>query len=168
MKGSHRSQLNFPNRFFFSPYFSKLRSSINKNIKFNTDLVSFKENLSAFYKPLKKRHFKYGSKIGNRYITHLRVNRFFLNTHNFVTGPSNTDICLNCNENKRETIYHYVLFCPSYSLPRATMIRNITNLIPNFSFLSNKDKLFILLNGINTVNNIAHSAPCRAVQGLSV
>ena len=153
----HRS-ITFSKSFF--PFFSKLWSSLNKSIKCNTDLTSFKENLSNFYKPTKKRHFKYGSKTGNRYLTHLRVGRSFLNSHRFVTGLSNTDICEKCNENKVENISHFVLSCPSHSLPRASMINKIATLIPNFSSLSNKNKLSILLNGITTVNNFAD---CRNV-----
>ena len=44
--------------------------------------------------------------------------------------------------------------CPSYSSPRASLINKVTNLIPNFSFFGKKQQLFILLNGVNTNNNI--------------
>ena len=144
----------------FFPFFSKLWSSLHKNIKCNTDFIRFKENISGLYKPIKNRHFKYGSKIGNRYLTHLRVGRSFLNSHCFITGLSNTDICEKCNENKVENISHFVLSCPSHSLPRASMINKIATLIQNFFPLSNENKLSILLNGITTVNNFAD---CRKV-----
>ena len=88
------------------------------------------------------------------------VGRSFLNSHRFVTGLSNTDICLNCNENKTENISHFVMSCPSFSLPRESMFNKINKSLPNFSSLSNKEKLFILLNGLNTVDNIAD---CRNV-----
>ena len=104
---------------FFPLYFSKLWPSLNKNNKCNSDIANFKENLIAFYKVIKKSNFKY-------------VDMFFLNTHCFVTGIFNTDICLNCNENTSENISHYVLFCLSYSLSRATMISKITFF--NFKF----------------------------------
>ena len=86
-----QKSVKFSNSFF--PYFSKLWSSLNKNIKCNTDIIKFKENLSCVYKPMKNRHFKYGSKLGNKYLTHLRVGRSFLNSHRFVTGLSENNIC---------------------------------------------------------------------------
>ena len=141
----------FSNLFF--PFFSKLWSSLNKNIKCNSDLISFKENLSAIYKPVKN------------VILNIVFNPFtswwvIFNFHRFVTGLSNPDICLNCNENKTENISHFVMPCPSFSLPRESMFNEINKLLPNFSSLSNKEKLFILLNVLNTVDNIAD---CRNV-----
>ena len=144
----------------FFPYFSKLWSSLNKNIKCNTDFTKFKENLSSLYKPIKNRHFKYGSKNGNRYLTHLRVGRSFLNSHRFVTGLAEDIICLKCDENKTEDIYHFVMSCTSYNLPRASLFSKISKLIPNFSSLSMKNKLNTLLNGINTKSN---TFDCRNV-----
>ena len=58
------SSVQFSKSFF--PFFSKLWSSLNKNIKCNTDFLKFKENLSFIYKPTKNCHFKYGTKIGNK------------------------------------------------------------------------------------------------------
>ena len=55
----------------------------------------FKENLKLVYKPVKHRHFKYGTKTGNRFLAHLRVGRSFLNSYRFVTGLSDTDKCKN-------------------------------------------------------------------------
>ena len=41
-----------------------------------------------------------------------------------------------------------------FSLPRASLISKITQLVPYFPTLSMKNKLELLLNGINTKNNI--------------
>ena len=41
-----------------------------------------------------------------------------------------------------------------FSLPRASLISKITRLVPSFPTLSMKNKLDILLNGINTKSNI--------------
>ena len=138
----------------FFPFFSKLWSSLHKNIKCNTDFTNFKENISCLYKPIKKRHFKYGSKNGNRYLTHLRVGRSFLNSHRYVTGLSENEICPKCNENKTENIWHFVIIYPMFNLPRASLISKITQLVPYFPTLSMKNKLDLLLNGISTKNNI--------------
>ena len=113
----------------FFPFFSKLWSSLNKNIKCNTDFTNFKENISCLYKPIKKRHFKYGSKIGNKYLTHLRVGRSSLNSHRYVTGLPENEIGPKCNENKTENICHFVFIWPMFSLPRTSLIRKITKLV---------------------------------------
>ena len=125
------SSVQFSKSFF--PFFSKLWSSLNKNIKYNTDFLKFKENLSFLYKPTKNRHFNYGTKI--------------LNSHRFVTGLSENKICPKCTENKTENIDHFVMSCPAYSLPRALLIHKVTLLISNFSSFAKKQQLYILLNG---------------------
>ena len=115
----------------------------------------FKENLKLVYKPVKHRHFKYGTKTGNRFLAHLRVGRSFLNLHRFVTGLSETDKCRNCNENKIENISHYTLLCPAFSSSRLTLFKKISSLVPNFPQLSQKDKISLLLNGINLNSGIS-------------
>ena len=150
--------VNFSNSFF--PFFSKLWSLLDKKVKSQRDILVFKENLKSVYKPVRHRHFKYGTKIGNRFLAHLRVGRSFLNSHRFVTGLSITDKCINCNQNKVENILHFALLCPAFSSSRAILFQKITNLVPNFLLLSQKDKVFLLLNGINLNSDISD---CRNV-----
>ena len=150
--------VNFSNSFF--PYFSKLWSLLDKKVKSQSDILAFKENLKSIYKPVRHRHFKYGTKIGNRFLAHLRLGRSFLNSHRFVTGLSNTDRCINCNQNKVDNILHFALLCPAFSSSRAILFQKITSLVPNFLLLSQKDKVFLLLNGINLNSDISD---CRNV-----
>ena len=81
--------------------------------------------------------------------THLRVGRYFLNSHCFVTGLSDTDMCKNCNKNKIENTLHYGLLCPAFSSSCAIWFKKMTSLVPNFQFLGQKVKTYFLLNGIN-------------------
>ena len=90
--------VNFSNLFF--PYFSSLWLSLNQKVKSQRDLLVFKENLKVVYKPVRHRHFKYGTKTGKRCLAHLRVGRSFLNSQRFVTKLSDTDKCKNCNQNQ--------------------------------------------------------------------
>ena len=120
-----QKSVSFSQSFF--PYLSKLWSSLNKSIKKQNDLSMFKENLKLVYKPVKHRHFKYGTKTGNRFLAHLRVGRSFLNSHRFMTGLSETDKCKNCNENKVENISHYTLLCPAFSSSRLILFQKITS-----------------------------------------
>ena len=153
-----QKSVNFSQSFF--PYFSKLRSSLDKSIKNQNDLSLFKDSLKLLYKPVKHRHYKYGTKVGNRFLAHLRVGRSFLNSHRFVTGLSETDKCKNCNENKVENISHFTLLCPAFSSSRLTLFKKISSLVPNFPQLSQKDKISLLLNGINLNSGISD---CRNV-----
>ena len=135
-------------------------SSLNIEDKSQRDLLVFKENLKVVYKPVRHRHFKYGTKKGNRFLAHLRVGRSFLNSHRFVTGLSDSDKCNNCNQNKTENVLHYALLCPAFSSARAILFQKITNLVPNFLTLGQKEKVFLLLNGINLNSDISD---CRNV-----
>ena len=66
-----------------------------------------------------------------------------------VTGLSDTDKCKNCYQNNIENISHFALICPAFTSSRAVLFNKITNLVPKFLLLSQKDKLFLLLNGVN-------------------
>ena len=82
-------------------------------------------------------------KQGTDFLAHLRVGRSFLNSHRFVTGLSDTDKCKNCNQNKIEDVLHYALLCPAFSSSRAILFQKITNLVPNFLTLGQKEKVFL-------------------------
>ena len=153
-----QKSVNFSHSFF--PFFSKLWSSLDKCVKHIKEISVFKEKLKLVYKPVKHRHFKYGTKLGNSFLAHLRVGRSFLNAHRFVTGLSDTDKCKNCNENKVEKISHFALLCPAFSSSRAVLFNKITNLFPKFPHLNQKDKLHLLLNGIYLDSDIPD---CRNV-----
>ena len=120
-----------------------------KNVKTQKDLLVFKEKLKLVYKPVRYCHFKYGTQKGNKFLAHLRVVRSFYNSHRFVTGLSDTNKCKNCNKNKIENILHYALICPVFVSSRAIMFQKITSLVPKFPVLKKKEKVFLLLNGIN-------------------
>ena len=91
-----KKSVNFSKSFF--PFFSKLRSTLSKELKSQKDIVIFKENLKSIYNPKGYKHFKYGSRLGNKYLSHLRLGRSFLYSHRFVTGLADSDRCLKCNK----------------------------------------------------------------------
>ena len=111
-------------------------------------MVIFKENLKSIFNPKKYKHFKYGSKLGNKYLSHLRLGRSFLNSHRFVTGLSDSDRCSKCNKNKIDDNVHFVLNCERYIPHRIILFNKIESLLPGFKVKSKKNQLFILLNGI--------------------
>ena len=111
-------------------------------------MVIFKENLKSIYNPKRYQHFKYGSKLGNKYLSHLRLGRSFLNSHRFVTGLSDSDRCSRCNKNNIDDNSHFVLNCDSYVPQRLILFNKLELLLPGFKTKSKKRQLFILLNGI--------------------
>ena len=56
-------------------------------------LPDFKSRLKEEIKPHKFRHFSKGSKIGNKLLTRLRLERSDLNLHKFTIGQSETPEC---------------------------------------------------------------------------
>ena len=134
----------------FFPFFSRLWSSLDHVLKADQDLSLFKDKIKDKYKGPKYRHFNYGSKLGNKYLTHLRVGRSFLNAHRFVTGLSETPYC-HCSQ--IESVEHYVLSCPLYNDERIRLFDRMLSILPKFNSFTKKQKIEILLNGIYLKNN---------------
>ena len=103
--------VKFSNSFF--PYFSNRYNSLSKSIR-NYDLNDFKNELKDTLKPSKNKVYTFGSKLGNKLITRLRVNRSYLNSHSYTVGKSQSPSCL-CHE-KQETTRHFLLHCFLYSI----------------------------------------------------
>ena len=112
-----QNSVNFSKSFF--PFFSKLWSTLSKDLKSQKDIIIFKENLKSIFHPKRYKHFKYGSKLGNKCLSHLRLGRSFLNSH-----------------------------WDRYVPQRLILFNKIEALLPGFKTKSKKRQLFILLNGI--------------------
>ena len=100
--------VNFSNLFF--PFFSRWWLSLNQKVKRQRDLLVFKENLKVVYKPIRYRHFKYGTKIGHRFLAHLRVGRSYLNCTVLLLG-SRTRINVKTVIKISLRIYHITPCC---------------------------------------------------------
>ena len=111
------------------------------------DLVEFKSEMKKRIKPTKYKHFGRGSKLGNTLLTRIRVGRSFLNQHKFTIGLSDSPQCL-CHF-RSENPEHYFLDCFLYTLERQTMFSLIEHYVPNFSRLNKKNKLELILKGVN-------------------
>ena len=90
----------------FFPYFTKKWNSLPGYTR-NLSQVDFKSKLKFEFTPQKRRHFAYGSKLGNKLITRLRVGRSYLNSDSFAIGKvsSPTYMCHYPNETSK----HYLL-----------------------------------------------------------
>ena len=121
-----------------------------KVLKKQNYLSLFKDNLKLH------RHYEYGNKRGNRFLAHFQVGRSFLNSHRFVTVPSETDKYKKCNKNEVEIISHYTFLCPALSFAILTIYFFLnSSLVPNFPQVSQKDEISLLINGINHYGGIS-------------
>ena len=130
----------------FFPYFTKKWNELPTNLKFETDIQQFKENLKIHVKPKRHRHFNRGSKRGNSLLTQLRVGRSQLNAHRFGLGLSETNRCL-CD--REETVSHFLNHCFLFQEERHALHTRMCHILPNFNTLPDKMKSKVLLEGIN-------------------
>ena len=106
----------------------------------------YKDRLKINLKPDKLRHYSYGSRLGNKLCTRLRLGRSFLNSHSFAIGRSDSPTCL-CHY-KNETSLHYLLDCFLYTVERQSLIDQVNQLVTNFDCLSKIEQVDLLLFGI--------------------
>ena len=146
-KGSYipfkSSGSNFSLSFF--PYHTKLWNSLKKNIK-ALNITDFK-NYTNTMKPTRYKHFQKGNKYTNSLLTRIRVGRSQLNQHTFSLGQIDSPECM-CHH-REESPMHYFLDCFLYLQERQAMLQLFEHYIPNFNLFSKKQKLQVILNGIN-------------------
>ena len=98
-------------------------------------------------KPKRFKHFSAGSKLGNTLLTQIRLGRSNLNQHRFTIGLADSPEC-QCYF-KSESPEHYFLQCFLYSPERQILYTLIEHYVPNFSTFNNRQKIDLILNGIN-------------------
>ena len=139
---------NFEKSFF--PNTLKLWNSLPKNV-LTKNLTDFKTEIKTKIKPPKYKHFSRGSKQGNSLLTKIRVDRSDLKQHKFAIGQSDSPECF-CHY-KTESPEHYFLDCFLYLPERRIMFDLIEHFIPNFPRLNRKQKLEIIIKGIDIDND---------------
>ena len=146
-KGGYSPHPNYGEKFkkSFFPYISKLWNNLSVSTQLMT-LPDFKEQLKKELKPPKIKHFSKGSKIGNKFLTRVRLERSDLNLHTFSIGLSESSECL-CHA-KNESSLHYLIDCFLYSGERQTLFNLVEHYIPNFKQLTKAKKYDILVNGL--------------------
>ena len=145
--------VKFLNSFF--PYFSKKWNQLDRSTV-NLDLEDFKQELKVSLEPVKHRHYSYGSRLGNKLLTRLRLGRTFLNSHGYAIGKVKSPECL-CH-NRNETTKHFMLDCWLYTIERTSLFDQMNELVTGFDRLSQKNKLDILLFGYSDTELLPISA----------
>ena len=139
--------VNFYNSFF--PHFSKAWNLLPNNIR-QLNLLDFKQQMSAKYKPKRYKHFSRGSKDGNKLLTRIRLGRSLLNAHQFSIGAIDNPHCV-CTS--VESSAHYTIQCTLYTSQRQTMFGLFEHYIPQFRNMTNKQKHEIILYGYKIDND---------------
>ena len=136
------------NKSFF-PHTTKLWNSLGANVH-NKNLEDFKIHTKTM-KPTKYKPFHRGNKYSNTLLTRIRVGRSDLNQQKFSIGLTDNPQCL-CHH-REESPQHYFIDCFLYSLERQTLFNLIEHYIPKFHKLSKKEKLRIIIFGIDIDND---------------
>ena len=61
----------------FFPFFSKLWSKLETNIRNDIDIISFKDKLKSTFKPRRQKHFNYGEKLANSLLCRLPIGQSY-------------------------------------------------------------------------------------------
>ena len=133
----------------FFPNTLKLWNNLTKTIQYK-DVDEFKLCIKNEIKPKRYKHFSYGHKLGNILLTRIRVGRSYLNQHKFTIGHSDSPECI-CHF-KSESPEHFFLQCFLYSPERQILFDLIEHYVPSFPNLNRKQKLDIILRGIDIDN----------------
>ena len=110
------------------------------------NLIDFKQFTNTL-KPKRYKYFQKGNKYANSLLTRIRVGRSELNQHTFSLGQIDSPECL-CHH-REESPMHYFLDCFLYLQERQAIFLLFENYIRNFKFFSKRQKLQVILNGIN-------------------
>ena len=92
-----------------------------------------------------KKYLHCGSKLGNKFITWLRVGQSYLNSHSYSINKIDSPSC-SCGY-KNETVSHFIISCDKYNELRQHLFTRTSAIVPNFLTLPIKSKLEILLYG---------------------
>ena len=124
----------------------KIWNNLPANIQCK-EVYEFKLSIKEYIKPPRYKYFSRGNKCTNKLLTRIRVGRSDLNQHKFTIGLVDSPEC-SCHFTF-ESPEHFFLSCFLYSLERQTLFSLVEHYIPKFPRLNRKQKLDILLKGIN-------------------
>ena len=116
--------LKFRHSFFTDT--SNCWNYLSSLIKNASTLNVFKKRYMEFFIVMPKPIYGIQNPVGIKYLTRLRVGLSHLRAHkyqhNFV---DTTTQCCSCANNVSETIEHYLLYCPNYSLIRSELFEKL-------------------------------------------
>ena len=109
-----RGKVKFLNSYFV--LFTRKYEQTPKDITKLCDITEFKTSLKKHLAPSRYKFLAHGSKLGNKYLTQIRLGRSYLNDHSFQIQMTPSPQC-SCNA-ARESTNHYFLDCKNSSKKR--------------------------------------------------
>ena len=110
----------------FFPSCVRLWNNLPRNIKESKSLSSFKNALSSHYNPSKVPSYYYtGSRHAQVLHARLRMRCSALQQHLFSRNIDPDPNCSNCTLNQIESVEHYLLRCPKYTVLRTEMLNSL-------------------------------------------
>ena len=115
----------FNNSFF--PKMANLWDNLPSECKSGSSFKEQQENLSKHFKPTKYKLNSYGTKLGNKLHTQIRLSQSQLNAHLYTVGLSDTKSC-ECGAFIEDT-YHFIFKCSKYILIRDELLNNLDGVL---------------------------------------
>ena len=136
---------SFKNQFF--PYAIDAWFSLDPSVINSNSLEVFKSKLLAFIRPVQRSIYNVFNPQGLKFLTRLRLGLSHLNEHRF---RHNFKDCINplcsCSLEVENTL-HFFLHCHHYSTFRMGLMNKVNQIDENFSYLSDDNKVSLLLYG---------------------
>ena len=155
-------------RYTFFPYTSNSWNHLSTLIKCSPTLNVFKKRYMEFFNDAPNPIYGIHNPVGIKYLTRLRVGLSHLRMHKFHHNFGDTTSG-SCSCGKPETVEHYLLRCPNYTLIRSELFAKLRTFIslltltsssytcnlllfgnPNYDFYTNKKILEITICFITT------------------
>ena len=120
---------------------------LSDDIKASVSTQAFRNKILKMTRPKKKSYFSLLDKKKSQYITLLRMELSPLRAHKFKYNFNNVEdpFCAVCET--VEDTEHFLLHCRSFTLTRVDLIQSVSSIFTNFSNLSRKMKVRLLLYG---------------------
>ena len=135
-------------RYSFFPDASKSWNHLSNFIKSSPTLNVFKQRFMEFFNVTPYSIYGIHNPHGMKYLTRLRVGLSHLHAHKYNHNFKDTVSrnCL-CQINESETVEHYLLHCPTYSLMRAELFGKLRLIISLLTLISPSYTCNLLLYG---------------------
>ena len=135
-------------RYSFFPDTSNSWNYLSSFIKSSPTLNVFKKRYMEFFNVTPNPIYGIHDPVGLKYLTRLRVGLSHLHSHKYHHNfrDTVTQFCSFCN-NDAETVEHYLLYCPNYSLIRSELFGKLRQLISLVTLISPSYTCKLLLYG---------------------
>ena len=144
----------YQNSFF--PYTMKTWKNLSDEAKSKPSVVSFKQYINNFIRPVGHLIFGIRDKSGVHLLTKIRVNFSDLREHRYNHNFNCFSPVCACGI-EEETSLHYILHCPRYTSDRIILLSKISDIVgSNVSVLPDEHLFSLLIYGSNVFSSYSN------------